>query len=63
MKTNQLILLFIIITDIALISLFFITKDSISGELLIGLLIFSLLFTLRSISNQKIITNGNNKKN
>lgn len=63
MKTNQLILLFIIITDIALISLFFINKDSISGELLIGLLIFSLLFTLRSISNQKIITNGNNKKN
>jgi hypothetical protein len=63
MKTNQLILLFIIISDIALIGLFFLTKDSISGELLIGLLIFSLLFTLRSISNQKIITNGNNKKN
>ena len=63
MKTNQLLLIIIIITDLVLIGLFFSIKDSISVELLMGLLIFSLLITLRSISNQKIITNGNNKKN
>lgn len=63
MKTNQLLLIIIIITDLVLIGLFFSIKDSISAELLMGLLIFSLLITLRSISNQKIITNGNNKKN
>ena len=63
MKTNLFLLLLITFVDLFIIGLFFFINDKVSTELLIGLLIFALLFTLRFISNQIIITNGNNKKN
>ncbi|MCU0351423.1 MAG: hypothetical protein MUF43_11460 [Flavobacterium sp.] len=63
MKTNLLILLLITLVDVLIIGMYFLINDTVSTELLIGLLIFALLFTLRFISNQIIITNGNHKKN
>jgi len=62
MKTNLLILLLITLVDVLIIGMYFLINDTVSTELLIGLLIFALLFTLRFISNQIIITNGNHKK-
>lgn len=63
MKTNLLILLLITLVDVLIIGMYFLINDTVSTELLIGLLIFALLFTLRFISNQIIISNGNHKKN
>jgi hypothetical protein len=63
MKTNLLILLLITLVDVLIIGMYFLINDTVSTELLIGILIFALLFTLRFISNQIIITNGNHKKN
>jgi len=63
MKTSLFILALITIIDLVVIGLFFTSSDKIATELLIGVLIFALLFTLRILSNQIIITNGNNKKN
>jgi len=62
MKTNLLILLLITLVDVLIIGMYFLINDTVSTELLIGILIFALLFTLRFISNQIIITNGNHKK-
>lgn len=60
---NKYLLILIALIDALVIATVLLLKGTLSNELLIGLLIFASLFTLRLISNQIIITNGNNKKN
>lgn len=60
---NKFLLILITLVDALVIAAVLLLKGTISSELLIGLLIFSLLFTLRILSNQIFITYGNNKKN
>ena len=60
---NKLVLLIITLVDLLIMGIVYLANGTIEKELLIGLLIFFLLFTLRILSNQILITNGNNKKN
>jgi hypothetical protein len=60
---NKVVLLIITLVDLLIMGIVYLANGTIEKELLIGLLIFFLLFTLRILSNQILITYGNNKKN
>ena len=62
-QMNKLVLLIITLVDLLIMGIVYLANGTIEKELLIGLLIFFLLFTLRILSNQILITYGNNKKN